>query len=83
MGWREEERIANEIEWAREDITYEIQALREAQNRASRRAESSPSSPILSRGTIRKIIKITIIFLLVFGALFKIGMGIIILLYKG
>lgn len=46
MGWYEEEKIAREVKWAREDISSELRDLREAQNRANQQASRPPSEPL-------------------------------------
>lgn len=55
MGWREEEKIANEIAWANSDITNELQKLREAQSRAQS-SSTSHSPAVFSPKTVRKIV---------------------------
>lgn len=82
MGWREEEKIANEIAWAKADIVRELENNREALNRASSSTSSNHHEPIFSLEQRRKLIIIVVSILFSIGVLSDIGIGIIVLLHK-
>ncbi len=84
MGWYEEEKIATEVKWAREDISSELRDLREAQIRANQQANRRPSEP-LPPEVKKKLLKAGLwIFVgfAAFGGLSSIGLFIICLLYN-
>lgn len=84
MGWYEEEKIANEVAWAKEDITYELRELRAAQQRAADNTTNRGShhESILTSKQRRKLMIIVVSVLLGIDVLANIVIGIICLLNK-
>lgn len=83
MGWYEEEKIATEVKWAREDISSELRDLRETQIRANQQANRRPSEPLPPevKKKVHKGLLISFIVLVVLGILSKIVFFIFGLLY--
>lgn len=82
MGWYEEEKIANEIAWAKADIVHKLENNREALNRANSHTYSSNHKPILSDKQRGKLIITIVAIFLGIDALANIGIGIALLLHK-